>query len=145
PTAFQTSDGAGNDEYRIEVQNLGSASSGTITVVDRLPPGVSTAGTPRETANFPHSKWSCSEGAGQTIVTCTSAVAVEPATAPYNVVNPVNTPSAVVPIVIPVTVAPGTPAETVANTVTVSGGGALNPAVLSNTNAINTGAPAKFG
>jgi hypothetical protein len=145
PTAFQTGDGAGNDEYRIDLQNLGSISSGTITVVDHLPPGVSTAATPHEGASFPHSKWSCSEGAGQTIVTCTSAVAVEPATATYNVVGPQSTLSAVVPIIIPVTVAGGTPAETVANTVTVSGGGALNPAVSSNTSAIDTGAAAKFG
>jgi hypothetical protein len=145
PTAFQTGDGPGNDMYRIAIEDLGSASSGTVTVVDSLPSGVTTTASPREALNFPHSKWSCSEGAGQTVVTCTSAVPVEPATAPFNVVNPQNTPSAVVPIVIPVTVAPGTPAETVTNTVTVSGGGALNPAVSSATNAINTGAPTKFG
>jgi hypothetical protein len=145
PTAFQTSDGPGNDLYRIAIENLGSTSSGTITVVDRLPPGVSTAASPREAFNFPHSEWSCSGGVGQTVVTCTSAVPVEPATAQYNQVNPQNSLSAVVPIIIPVTVAPGTPAETATNTVTVSGGGAPYPAVTNGTNAIDTGASARFG
>jgi hypothetical protein len=145
PTAFQETDGPGNDMYRVSIENLGSSSSGTITVVDRLPSGVSTAASPREAFNFPHSKWSCSEGAGQTVVTCTSEVPVESAGAHYNNVTPANTLSAVVPIIIPVTVAPGTPAETATNTVTVSGGGAPYPAVTNGTNAIDTGAPAKFG
>jgi hypothetical protein len=76
PTAFQPSDGTGNDEYRITIENLGSASSGLITVVDHLPVGVSTMATPQEEDNFPHSDWSCSAGASQTVVTCTSTVAV---------------------------------------------------------------------
>jgi len=145
PTAFQTSDGPGNDMYRIAIENLGSNSSGTVTVVDRLPPGITTSASPREAINFPHSKWSCSEGAGQTVVTCTSEVTVESATAQYNVVNPQKSLSAVVPIVIPVTVAPGTPAETVTNNVTVSGAGAVNPAVANETNPVNTGASSTFG
>ena len=145
PTAFQPSDGAGNDEYRIKVENLGSTSSGPITVVDRLPPGVSTTATPREEDEFPHSRWSCSAGAGQTVVTCTSYAAVERVTAPYNRAEPQSTLSAVVSILIPVTVAGGTPAETGTNSVTVSGGGALNSASSSNTNPINAGPDTTFG
>jgi hypothetical protein len=145
PTAFQASDGAGNDEYRIKVENLGSTSGGLITVVDRLPSGVSTTATPREEKIYPHSGWSCSAGAGQTVVTCTSTVGVEPVTAPYNVYEPQSTPSAVVSILIPVTVAGGTSAGSAVNTVTVSGGGALNAAVSSNTNPIDTGAETTFG
>jgi hypothetical protein len=146
PTAFQPSDGAGNDEYRIVLENLGSStSSGTITMVDRLPPGVSTAATPRESYEWAHSKWTCSEGAGQTVVTCTSAVAVEPATATNNVIQPQHTLSFVTPIIIPVTVAGGTTAPTATNTVTVSGGGAANAAVASNTNPIDAGTVASFG
>ena len=145
PTAFQPSDGTGNDEYRITIENLGSASSGQITVVDRLPSGVSTTATPREEDNFPHSEWSCSAGAGQTVVTCTSTVAVAPAAAAFNDHNPESTTSAVVPVIIPVTVAGGTPAETATNTVTVSGGGALSEAFSSNTNPINAGPDTTFG
>jgi hypothetical protein len=145
PSAFQPSDGGGNDSYRIEVENLGSASSGPITVVDHLPPGVSTTATPREENTFPHSGWSCSAGVGQTIVTCTSTVAVAPVTAAFNVSTPEGTPSAVVPMIIPVTVAGGTTAETGTNTVTVSGGGALSSASASNTNPINSGPDTTFG
>ena len=145
PTAFQPSDGVGNDFYRIEVENLGSASSGPITVVDHLPAGVSTTAAAVEEDNYPHSKWSCSAGAGQKVVECTSTVAVEPAGAAFNYSAPNSTKSAVVPILIPVTVAGGTPAETATNTVTVSGGGALNAAVSSNMNPINEGPVTAFG
>ncbi len=145
PTAFQPSDGVGNDLYRVEVENLGSASSGLITVVDHLPAGVSTMATPVEEGNYPHSDWSCSAGAGQKVVECTSTVAVEPAGAAFNHSDPSSTKSAVVPIVIPVTVAGGTPAESGTNTVTVSGGGALSAAVSSNTNPINEGPATAFG
>jgi hypothetical protein len=145
PTAFQPTDGAGNDMYRIAIENLGTNSSGTITVVDHLPPGITTSGSAREAVNFPHSGWKCSEGAGQTVVTCTSEVVVESATAQFNVVNPQKSMSAVVPIIIPVTVPPGTPPETVTNSVTVSGGGAANPGVASETNAVNNGASPQYG
>jgi hypothetical protein len=146
PTAFQPSDGPENDEYRILIENLGSASSGQITVVDHLPPGVTTASTPREEVeDFPHSEWSCSEGAGQTVVTCTSTTPVTPVGDALDIADPESTASAVVPILIPVTVAGGTPAETATNTVTVSGGNAPSSASSSNTNLINSGRDTAFG
>jgi hypothetical protein len=145
PTAFQPSDGTGNDEYRIELENLGSESGGQITVVDHLPPGVGTTGTPVEEDNFPHSRWICSEGAGQTIVICTSNVSVAPAGDTRNNANPTETASFVDSIMIPVTVAGGTPAETATNMVTVSGGGAPSSASSSNPNPINSGLSTAFG
>jgi hypothetical protein len=145
PTAFQPSDGTEVDNYRIEIENLGGVSGGLITVVDHLPSGVTTTRTPVEEQNFPHSGWSCSEGAGQTIVTCTSIAHVAPAREAFDIPDPSQTPSAVTPIIIPVTVAGGTPAETGTNTVTVSGGRAVNPASSSNTNPINSGPDTSFG
>ena len=145
PTAFQPSDGTGNDEYRILIENLGSASSGTIRVTDHLPPGVSTSETPYEEDNYPHSDWGCSPGAGQTIVTCTSTVAVEPARDALDESDPAKALSAVVPVIIPVTVTGGTPPQTATNTVTVSGGGALSSASSGNVNPIDEGPVTAFG
>jgi hypothetical protein len=145
PTAFQPSDGTENDEYRIELENLGSESGGQITVVDHLPPGVSTERTPEEEQLYHHSAWSCSEGEDQTVVTCTSNVPVAPIGDALNISDPEQAMSAVTPILIPVTVAGGTPAETGTNTVTVSGGRALNSASSSNTNPINSGPDSAFG
>jgi hypothetical protein len=145
PTAFQPTDSPEVDNYRIEIENLGGASSGSITVVDHLPTGVSAASTPVEENNFPHSKWSCSEGAGQTVVTCTSNVPVAPVRDAFNKLEPAETPSAVTPIVIPVTVAGGTPPETGTNIVTVSGGGAVSLASSNSTNPIDSGPDTSFG
>jgi hypothetical protein len=144
PAVFQPSDGSGNDEYRIEIENLGSASTGTITMVDHLPPGVTTTAAPREENDSRHSDWQCGEGPGQTVVTCTSPVGVEPVGTAFDHSDPHETRAAIVPIIIPVAVTGATPGEAGANLVTVSGGGAPSEASSSNTNPIDGGSNAKF-
>ncbi len=71
PSRFQESDGA--DVYFLTVANVGSvASSGTVTLKDELPPGVTTSETPHDEygASEEGVPWECSEGAGQSVVTC---------------------------------------------------------------------------
>ena len=68
PTTFQSTDGPGNDVYRIELENLGeSSSSGTITLVDHLPPGITTSQAPRSLYEGQGSaEWTCADqAAGQ--------------------------------------------------------------------------------
>ena len=72
PTRFQASDAT--DRYMVTVANVGSvASSGTVTLRDELPPGVTTSASPRDEieASEEGVSWVCSPGAGQTVVTCT--------------------------------------------------------------------------
>ena len=135
---------ASEDGYEIKVENLGdTTSSGTTRLVDHLPPGVETTQTPMTI--FPFEEWKCSEGAGQNVVTCESTATVKPATTFFNFETPgPGTPNVgLEPILIPVAVAPGG-AEVLTNSVTVSGGGALNPATGSVTNPVN-GAAQTFG
>jgi hypothetical protein len=138
---------ATEDLYKIQLENLGdTTSSGTTTVVDHLPPGVTTTQTPL--TPYGNNEWKCTpEGAGQTVVTCESTHAVEPVTAFYNFKTPTPNSSglkvSLEPILIPVAVAPGG-AEALTNSVSVSGGGALEPATGSVTNPVD--APAQtFG
>jgi hypothetical protein len=64
------------DRYQLLVMNVGDvASSGTVTVTDKLPPGITTLGTPESGASE-ETQWSCTEGAGNTIVTCTFAKSI---------------------------------------------------------------------
>jgi hypothetical protein len=134
-----------NDVYDLEIENLGSSSStGTITVEDHLPAGVVTTETPHDVAASESEPWSCSPGAGQTVVTCTTAASVEPASF-FFAKNPANYPdSRLSPIAIPVTVASAV-SGTVSNTVTVSGGGSSAPAVIANLNPVNVAGESSFG
>ena len=130
---------ATEDIYQIQLENLGDAtSSGTTTVVDHLPPGVTTTQTP---LTFQNREWKCSDGAGQSVVTCESTTAVEPVTALYNfgTPNPGNGNASLEPIMIPIAVAPDA-AEALTNSVTVSGGGALDPAIGSVTSPVDAAA-----
>jgi hypothetical protein len=64
--------GTVQDRYQLLVLNTGErASKGPVTVTDTLPPGITTLKTPKINVgpNEPEG-WNCSEGAGQTIVTC---------------------------------------------------------------------------
>ncbi len=71
PTRFQESDE--KDEYLLTVGNVGSiASSGTVTLRDELPPGVTTSGSPVE-GKQEGASWTCSPGSGQSVVTCTTS------------------------------------------------------------------------
>ena len=57
--------------YELLVSNVGTeASSGKITVTDTLPPGLNTVESWEATG------WKCSEGTGQTTVTCTTEEAI---------------------------------------------------------------------
>jgi hypothetical protein len=75
PTRFQVSDT--QDEYWLTVANVGSvASSGTVTLTDELPSGVTTSATPGSNKPNEGVGWSCSPGAGQSKITCTLSAAV---------------------------------------------------------------------
>jgi hypothetical protein len=137
---------ATNDAYDIEVQNLGATtSSGTIIVEDRLPAGVTTTESPHEEQDHRNQppEWSCSAGAGQSVVRCQSTSAVAPASATYDL-EPHETASLTDPIVIPVAVSSAT-AGILTNTVSVSGGGAPAAVSSSNTNPVNAGTETSFG
>ncbi|QMV75183.1 DUF11 domain-containing protein [Comamonas piscis] len=67
----------GTTTYTFTASNVGaSASSGTITVVDKLPLGVTipAASIPLTGANA--ANWSCSGAAGSRLITCTSSTAI---------------------------------------------------------------------
>ena len=62
------------DEYLLTVENVGDVSStGTVTLTDELPAGVTTFGSPHDEIQSSEEgvSWECSEGAGQSVVTCT--------------------------------------------------------------------------
>jgi hypothetical protein len=102
PTSFQSSDV--RDRYILSIVNVGTrASGGSLTLTDTLPVGVTTSSTPRGQEG-----WSCSEGAGQSVVMCTNEGSVAALT-------PAGT------IEVPVSVAPD-PLEVLSNDVVVSGG-----------------------
>ncbi len=65
------------DRYQLLVTNVGdAASSGTITVTDTLPAGITTLETPISGYGPEGAEWSCTPGAGNTSVTCTFAESV---------------------------------------------------------------------
>ena len=77
PSRFQESDTI--DVYYLTVANVGSlASNGTVMLTDELPPGVTTSATPRDQYHgFEDGvSWECSEGSGQSVVTCTLSTPV---------------------------------------------------------------------
>jgi hypothetical protein len=138
---------ATNDAYEIIVENVGEASSsGPITMTDHLPPGVTTTTPPEETTSHGvNRQWSCSEGVGQSVVTCTATDAIAPLTVGYNETSPEGGPGFLDSLVIPVTVSRGTPPEQGTNSVTVSGGGGAMVTAASNANPINTVTTTRFG
>jgi uncharacterized repeat protein (TIGR01451 family) len=136
PTVFRTADGPHNDEYVVSLENLGTApSSGEIVVTDTLPAGVVTSSGPTSGGD-----WTCTSGAGQAAVTCTSLAVGNPATGSYHgstVFHPGQ-------ISIPVSVSNGAIGP-LTNTVTVSGGGAPESATTSIANPLNTPGSTPFG
>jgi len=129
PTNFQPSDS--NDNYVITLTNVGSqASSGTITVVDTLPPGVTTSATPSDGSN---GVFTCTPGAGQTVVTCTSSTAVPALAQPWGTGNGATA------IFVPVSVSAAS-SGAVTNQVQVSGGGASGTATAATTTPITPAA-----
>jgi uncharacterized repeat protein (TIGR01451 family) len=103
PASFATAGNSGY--YTITPSNSGSvASSGTITMVDTLPAGVTVAAPATGTG------WSCSGAVGATVVTCTTSLSVAPGAAGN-------------PITLRVAVAAGLGGQVLVNTAVISGGG----------------------
>ena len=140
--------GSTNDEYDVQVENIGgSASSGVITVTDKLPPGVTTTGAAVSQITHGQAKEEgvvCSSGAGLSEVTCTGEpLAILAGTHnSYGILN--NVAQDVIEILIPVTIAANA-SGSVTNTAAVSGGGATTSASVSTPNPVNTSTPPAFG
>lgn len=133
PTNFQPGDAAEGciglensapgpcDFYTVVLTNTGAEASdgSTITLTDTLPPGITTAKTPFERVDpisqFAITKWNCSPGAGQTVVTCTTSAAV-PALNQADAIE------------IPIAVDAGVEQGVLENHLEASGGGAASPA-----------------
>jgi uncharacterized repeat protein (TIGR01451 family) len=123
PTSFSP---GGRGEYLLHVRNVGTlpTDGSTVTVVDRLPPGVTAvaAGERRfeeEGAAPGSSYWMCS---GTTVVTCTNNPGNLPVVAPGQELTGGNEGPTAPLIAIEVTVAPGA-LGSVANVASVFGGG----------------------
>jgi uncharacterized repeat protein (TIGR01451 family) len=135
----------GTGSYVLHVRNAGTTATdgSAVTVVDRLPPGVtatSAYGEFSESVPTEEPYWECPGSPGSTVVTCTNNSANlrtiapgperhEGTTAPYIVVN--------------VTIEPGHTAEAVPNVVSVAGGGAREARNITRTEISSL--PAKFG
>jgi uncharacterized repeat protein (TIGR01451 family) len=117
----------GKGKYAINVFNNGAlASSGTVTVTDQLPAGVTTTETPGGVG------WTCvPTGAGQRVFTCTSTEVVPP----DGISEPIG-----VSVAVPA-VADG---SVLTNKVSVSGGGAPKSASTSEQATVSS-TPAPFG
>jgi hypothetical protein len=152
PTAFHSNDGAGNDAYYITLENIGdTTSNGQITLVDHLPPGITTsaaAGTEQTEAGQDARKWNCpGSAAGQSVVECTVTYpstpdGVEPIASALNNPGFYTGPVQVARLDIPVQIAGGVSGQ-LENTVTVEGGDALS-ATVTTANPVNLGSSA-FG
>ena len=152
PTAFQPSDGTGDDAYYITLENIGDVgSSGPVRVVDHLPAGITTSAPPQtlqtEQTGAGEGQWSCGGGAGQSVVTCSlvspgGPPTMVPITSLYDDSEFQTSQAVVARIEVPVQVAPAT-AGHLENYVTVEGGGAPS-ATVSITNPVDLG-PSTFG
>jgi len=137
---------ATNDEYAVQVQNIGaSPSSGMIIITDRLPPGVTTTATSvPQIGGEPAPSFVCTSGAGLSEVTCKGEpVIVAGPTASYNN-NNASAGVGIVQILIPVTVSANV-SGSATNTATISGGGAVTSASVSASNPLNSSTPPAFG
>jgi hypothetical protein len=120
------------DRYQLLVTNIGdAASSGTITVTDTLPAGITTAAAPRTGRNSEEVPWTCTNGAGNTTVTCTFPAPIPAGGyAPFiDIAVSAPTPAMVGPLL---------------NEVSVSGGGALGAATARSETEISS-SPLEFG
>jgi uncharacterized repeat protein (TIGR01451 family) len=103
PASF--GDGSGSGYFTITPRNIGTvATSGTITVTDTLPAGLTVGAVATGTG------WSCLGSIGASVVTCTSNVSIPP--------NATGN-----PIILHVVVASGTAGQILVNTATIAGGG----------------------
>jgi len=149
PTIMHSSESKGtktNDEYFLAVENIGdTASGGETTVTDRLPPGVTTTGTPITQVGSETNAFVCSpSGAGRSEVTCTGSPSIPAGiTQSYNNIN-ASRADGTFTIAIPVTVAADAVGN-VTNTARISGGGAVSDATVSNSNPVNASTTPAFG
>lgn len=127
----------GHGILRIDVYNIGAApSSGTVTVTDTLPAGVSaTEAGGSEFDKVVHERWSCK---GTTIVKCTNIAGELPAIDPGDSEGSIGVQSIAIAIDVPTT------SPTVPNEVTITGGGAPGPASVSEPLSVSS-TPAGFG
>jgi uncharacterized repeat protein (TIGR01451 family) len=127
----------GHGILRIDVYNIGAApSSGTVTVTDTLPAGVTaTEAGGSEFDKVVHERWSCK---GTTVVKCTNIPGELPAIEPGDSEGSIGVQSIAIAIDVP----GGSPAAS--NQVTISGGGAPIPASVSEPLTVSS-TPAGFG
>jgi hypothetical protein len=80
------------DRYTLVITNVGArASSGTVTVTVKLPPGLTTYQTPFPVGSDPKTNWSCSpEGQGSNEVTCATNDSISAFTAASPLFVPVE-------------------------------------------------------
>jgi hypothetical protein len=145
-TITPTAAGSTNDEYDVQIENIGaSASSGMITITDKLPPGVTTTATAVPEINGLRTEgFACTSGAGLSEVTCTGEpVIVAGPAASYNNYL-VSAGVGIVEILIPVSVS-ATASGSATNTTMVSGGGALTSASVNASNPLNSSTLPAFG
>jgi uncharacterized repeat protein (TIGR01451 family) len=141
PTNFAP---GGTGAYVLHVKNVGTGTSdgSTITVVDRLPPGMtatSADGEFLESVPTGGEYWQCPVTSGTTVVTCTNNQANLPTIAPGQERREGTAPY----IVINVATEAGHPAGPADNTVSVSGGGASE--AKNTTQTVISASPAPFG
>jgi uncharacterized repeat protein (TIGR01451 family) len=132
----------GHGELEIELYNVGAkSSSGTVTVTDVLPAGL-TATSASGNGDFGH-VWDCSvEGSGG-IVTCTRTSPVPPGMGEGTPNESTGGPVTADWMRIDVAVSPG-PARNETNRVSVVGGGALEPASIEDEVTVSSSLP-EFG
>ena len=140
PTAFSAGDAGACeieedcDVYQVLVANVGNeTATGTVTLIDRLPPGITTLRTPASSPSSDGTEWTCTDGAGKATVSCSF-------TDPKGVRAGAEAPN--------LEIAVTTPSEAMSgelrNEVTVSGGGAEGTRATSMTTAIDSQRP-QFG
>ncbi len=147
PTIMHTSESKGNrtnDQYSLQIEDIGDmATSGEITITDKLPEGVTTTKTPISEHNT-EGRLVCSpSGAGQKEVTCTDSQSL-PAGITQSYDGNVASAETFIQIAIPVKVAEGASGDGT-NTATVSGGGAMRGATVSTETPLNSSTPPAFG
>lgn len=132
--AMRTPGRAGWGKLAVYLVNVGGApSSGAVTVTVTLPAGITTYETPEgaeflqvEGPGVRNEGWTCSKGAGLSVVTCTDEQTAYPGLGPGR--PEIFGQASIMPIDIPLHVETGTPGELSAD-VTVTGGGAAPAAV----------------
>ena len=156
PTIMHSSESLGtgthiktNDEYSLHIEDIGDiASSGQVTITDKLPVGVTATKAPitevdDASGGEAGDDFVCSLGSGNTEVTCRGSSSIPAGvTRSYNTL--VNPPVSILAIAIPVRVAEGVSGVGV-NIATVSGGGAVRGATVSIENPLNSSLPPAFG